>query len=64
MRSTQSFDVSFIRRLCKSNKKKANVFARISVDGSLPKEVTPREQINADSWDEKAEGPFFSANRV
>lgn len=55
MRSTQSFEVSFIRRLCKKNKKKANVFARISVDGGLPKEITLREQIDADSWDEKAE---------
>ena len=55
MRSTQSFDVSFIRRLCKSDKTKANIFARISVDGGLPKEISLREEIDASAWDEKRE---------
>jgi site-specific recombinase XerD len=55
MRSNQSFAVNFVKRRCKENKKRANIYARIYVDGGLPKEISLKEEIEASAWDEKRE---------
>lgn len=50
MRSTHSFAINIIKRTCKSNTKKALLYARISVDGERS-EISLKESIIADDWD-------------
>lgn len=50
MRSTHSFAIDFVTRLCKEDKKKAFIYARITVDGEQPKEISLKEKINAADW--------------
>ncbi|HRO46618.1 phage integrase SAM-like domain-containing protein [Agriterribacter sp.] len=46
---TQSFGVCFLIRKCKADKKKADIYVRITVDGE-EKECSTKEQIDASSW--------------
>jgi site-specific recombinase XerD len=46
---TQSFGVCFLIRKCKADKKRADIYARITVDGE-EKEFSTKEQIDAASW--------------
>ena len=43
MKSTHSFAIDFIKRLCKEDKKKALMYARITVDGER-KEISLKER--------------------
>lgn len=54
MTATQSFSIDFIIRRCKANKKKADIYARITVDG-VPKEISIKEQIDSADWDSRSE---------
>lgn len=55
MNTRQTFSIDFIIRRCKANKKRAHIFARITVDGEEPKEISIKEQIDADDWNNKSE---------
>jgi len=55
MRSTHTFSVDFTIRRCKGEKEHAHIYARITVDGELPKEISLKDKIIADDWDNKAE---------
>lgn len=55
MHKAQSFSVNFIARKTKTDKTKAHIFARITVDGGLPKEISLKEQINHVDWDNDRE---------
>ncbi|MEI9911573.1 MAG: site-specific integrase [Bacteroidota bacterium] len=46
---TQSFGVCFLIRKCKADKKRADIYARITVDGE-EKEFSAKEQIDTLSW--------------
>lgn len=46
---TQSFGVCFLIRKCKADKKRADIYARITVDGA-EKEFSTKEQIDTTSW--------------
>ncbi len=50
METFMSFGIDFIIRKCKSDKLKANIFVRITVDG-LRKELSVKEQILIEDWD-------------
>ena len=54
MKSTHSFSIDFVTRLCKENKKFAFIYARITVDGD-PKEISIKEKIVTATWDNKQE---------
>lgn len=54
MKTTHSFCIDFIIRRNKENRKRALVYARITVDGDR-KEISLKEQIDADDWDSKSE---------
>lgn len=56
MRTTHSFSVEFIKRPSRSKKKttKANIYARIWVDGEAA-EISLKEEIDVDAWDGQAE---------
>jgi len=54
MEPKQSFSIDFIIRKCKANKKRADIFARITVDGE-PKEISIKEQIDTDDWNSDKE---------
>lgn len=47
---TTTFSVSFLIRKCKADKKRADIYARITVDGG-EKEFSIKEQIPVASWD-------------
>ena len=49
MQTKQSFGIDFIIRKCKANKKRADIIARITVEGE-PKEISIKEQIDAYDW--------------
>lgn len=51
MEQTHSYSLDFIRRLCKKEKNKALLYARITVDGEEPAEISLKEKINAAAWD-------------
>jgi integrase/recombinase XerD len=55
MRSNHTFSIDFITRKCKENKTKAFIYARITVDGELPKEICLKDKIKASDWLNKAE---------
>jgi integrase/recombinase XerD len=55
MNTRQSFSIDFIIRKCKANKKRADIFARITVDGELPKEISLKEQIEVKEWNSESE---------
>lgn len=55
MKTTHSFSIDFVIRLCKENKKFAWIYARITVNGELPKEISIKEKIAAADWDNKQE---------
>lgn len=46
---TQSFGVCFLIRKCKADKKRADIYARITIDGE-EKEFSTKEQIDTASW--------------
>ncbi|MGN6214182.1 Arm DNA-binding domain-containing protein [Parafilimonas sp.] len=46
---TQTFGVSFLVRKCKNDSKRADTYARITVDGE-EKEFSTKEQIEASHW--------------
>ncbi len=50
----QSFSIDFIIRKCKVNKKRADIFAKITVDGEI-KELSIKEQIDTADWVSKQE---------
>ena len=54
MTTTHSFGIDMLIRRCKENKKKALIYARITVDEER-KEISLKEQIDADDWDPKKE---------
>src|SRR4051812_2228067 len=54
MRAEHSFGIDFLIRRCKENKKRALIYARITVDEER-KEISIKEQIEAASWDAKSE---------
>lgn len=55
MKTTHSFSIDFVTRLCKENKKFALIYVRITVDGERPKEISIKEKIVAADWDNKQE---------
>jgi len=54
MKTTHSFSTDFLIRRCKENKKRALIYARITVDEER-KEISLKEQIDAADWDPKKE---------
>jgi len=54
MTTTHSFGIDMIIRRCKENKKKALIYARITVDEER-KEISLKEQIDAADWGSKKE---------
>ncbi|HRQ49924.1 MAG TPA: site-specific integrase [Agriterribacter sp.] len=46
---TQSFGVCFLTRKCKADKKRADIYVRITVDGE-EKEFSAKEQIDISNW--------------
>jgi integrase/recombinase XerD len=54
MKTTHSFGIDFIIRRCKENKRRALIYARITVDEER-KEISLKEQIDAADWDSKKE---------
>lgn len=55
MRSNHSFSVDFVIRKCKADKKKAFIYARITVDGEEPIEISSKEKIDSLKWDNDKE---------
>lgn len=49
---THTFSVSFLVRKCKADKTRADIYARITVDGQ-DKEFSTKEQIATSTWDPK-----------
>jgi integrase/recombinase XerD len=54
METTQSLGIDFITRKCKADKKKADIFVRITVNGEV-KELSIKQQIDATNWDNRKE---------
>lgn len=54
MRTDHSFALNFIKRNCSNDKKKALVYARITIDGERA-EISLKEKINSDEWDSRKE---------
>src|ERR1700733_2385159 len=54
MKTTHSFGVDFLIRRCKENKNRALIYARITVDEER-KEISIKEQINAEDWQPREE---------
>ena len=50
MKTTHSFSIDFLIRRCKENKKRALIYARITVDEER-KEISLKEQIEAAEWE-------------
>jgi hypothetical protein len=47
--NTTTFGISFLIRKCKADKKRADIYARITIDGD-GKELSTKEQISLSSW--------------
>jgi len=54
MKTTHSFSTDFLIRRCKENKKRALIYARITIDEER-KEISLKEQIDITDWDSKKE---------
>jgi integrase/recombinase XerD len=54
MESTHTFAIDFLIRRCKVDKKKAYIFARITVDEERA-EISTKERIDANNWDSDKE---------
>src|SRR5258708_6121315 len=54
MKTTQSLSSDFRSRRCKENKKKALIYARITVDEER-REISLKEQVDITDWDTKKE---------
>jgi integrase/recombinase XerD len=54
MEATQSFGIDFITRKCKADKKRADIFVRITINGEI-KELSIKQQIDATNWDNSKE---------
>src|ERR1700754_4790599 len=52
VKTTHSFSIDFLIRRCKEDKKRALIYARITVDEER-KEISLKEQIEAPDWDPK-----------
>ncbi|MDH7459684.1 site-specific integrase [Chitinophagaceae bacterium 26-R-25] len=63
MRAEHSFSVDFIVRVDKNATEKANVFARITVDGTI-REISIKQKVNLDEWDSKKEQLKGNSNNV
>jgi hypothetical protein len=50
MRSDQTFGIGFIARACKEEKKMAFIYAKITVDGGQPAELSIKEKIKLTDW--------------
>lgn len=50
MRAENTFSVDFIIRLCKEDKREAIIYARITVNGGLPKEIPLKHRLKARDW--------------
>jgi len=48
--NTTTFGISFLIRKCKADKKRGDIYARITIDGD-GKELSTKEQISLSSWD-------------
>ena len=48
--NTTTFSISFLIRKCKADKKRGDIYARITIDGD-GKELSTKEQISLSSWD-------------
>jgi len=55
MRSNHSFSIDFVTRKCKADKNKAFIYARITVDGEEPVEISTKEKIDPSKWNNKQE---------
>src|SRR6266542_1667640 len=55
MRSNHTFSIDFVTRKCKGDKKKAFIYARITVDGEEPVEISAKEKIDVTKWDSDKE---------
>lgn len=55
MQTNHTFSVNFIARKTKADKKVANIFARITVDGDSPKEIGLKGKINHADWNNEKE---------
>jgi integrase/recombinase XerD len=49
---TTTFAISFLTRKCKGDKKRADIYARVTVNGEQ-KELSVKEQISVSSWDNR-----------
>jgi len=49
MHGNLSFGIDFVARKCKADKKRADIFARITINGEL-KEISIKEQIDTCDW--------------
>jgi len=54
MKSECTFSIDFIIRLCKNEKSKALIYARVTVNG-MPREISVKQKIDANKWDTKSE---------
>jgi hypothetical protein len=52
MKTTHSFSIDFLIRRCRKNKKRALIYARITIDEER-KEISIKEQIDGADWDNK-----------
>ncbi|MBN8880458.1 MAG: site-specific integrase [Sphingobacteriales bacterium] len=50
----QTFSIDFIVRKCKADKRRADIFARVTVDGEIA-EISTKNQIDYNNWDNKKE---------
>ncbi|MEP7375712.1 MAG: site-specific integrase [Chitinophagaceae bacterium] len=55
MNERQTFSIDFVIRKCKGNKTKAHIYARITVDGATPAEISINEKIIANDWNSEKE---------
>ncbi len=55
MSADNSFSVDFVLRLTKRDKTKGYLFARITVNGEQPAEISLKQKVAVKQWDSKAE---------
>lgn len=63
MRAETTFGIDFLIRKCKADKSRADLFARITVDGDR-KEIGLKEQINVADWNPKRETVSGSSKQI
>ncbi len=55
MKTDATFSVDFVVRKKKAEPKRGLIYARITVDGGLPKEISLKEDVQVSMWDSRAE---------